>query len=151
DRLEWGYAPLGNPKSFRAAVLIAFKGSPLELPLSDDFRLMSFTTWGGHIRPKVNTALWPLESRHDRSLVHVFAYDVHRRTKAIVPLTADDHPQKDQIEAMLKRCEELNGTDFDDDRPHSILFEDNLWETSLSRSLATGTVPEDVDLSLNAI
>jgi hypothetical protein len=152
ERLEWGYAPIDNPKSFRRGqVLIVFNGKSLVLPLSLEYHLMSFTTFRGINQGGVHW-LWPIEARHDRSFVHIFAYDLDRASTAILPLNSPDHPQKSEVDAMLARCDRLNTAKPDDeDKAHRFLFKDDLWDTSHSKAPPIATVPEDVNLSLNAI
>jgi hypothetical protein len=159
--LEWGYAPPDDPTSFKKAVAVLLKedpndpqkASPVELPLTEQFRLVTFTVRGGYIPPKFNTDLWPIRSRLDRSYVHVFVYDVDRTTREIVSLKDPLHPQREEILDMLTWCDVLNDTNYDEDtRPYSeYLFQDNLWETSRVDTPPTGTVPEHVQLSVETI
>ena len=151
DQLEWGYALVDDPTSFREAVQIVFEGTPIDLPLSEQFRLMSFTTQGGENGGGLHW-LWPLDAQHDPSLLHVFAYDLHRSTRSLVSLTSPDHPEREQVEGLINSCRRLETAAPDDDEnAWDLLFKDNLWDTSFVTAAPAGTVPESVDLSLKPV
>jgi len=152
ESLDWGYAPTKDAKNLRREVLVVFNGKAIVLPLSTEYHLVSFTTRGGYIDADDNAKLWPLESHHDESLLHAFAYDLDRASGAVLPLTSPQHPDKDQVDAMLNRLDQMNKAAEDDTREASgFLFRDDLWDPTPSNTAPTGTVPEDVDLSLKAV
>jgi hypothetical protein len=151
EHLEWGYAPVEDPTSFRDAVQIVFDNTEIDLPLSEEFRLMTFSTQGGQTGAGLHW-LWPLDAQHDPSLLHVFAYDLHRSTKGLLSLKSADHPEREQINELLNRCRSLESTDPDnDENAWDFLFKDNLWDTSFMAEAPAGTVPESVDLSLKPV
>ena len=152
EDLDWGYAPTNDAKNLRREVLVVFNGKAMVLPLSAEYHLVSFTTRGGYIAADANAKLWPLESHHDESILHVFTYDIDRSSGAILPLTSPQHPDKKQVDAMLDRLDQMNKAREDDTREVTrFLFRDDLWDPPPSNTPPTGTVPEDVSLSLKAV
>jgi hypothetical protein len=152
ESLDWGYAPTKDAKNLRKEVLVVFNRKEIVLPLSTEYHLVSFTTRGGYIAADNNAKLWPLESYHDESLLHVFAYDLDRASGAVLPLASPQHPDKQQVDAMLDRLEQMNRAAEDDTRnAGDLLFRDDLWDPTPSTTAPTGRVPEDVNLSLKAV
>lgn len=151
DQLEWGYAEVNDPTTFHEAVQIVFDGTSIDLPLSEEFRLMTFTTQGGKNGGGLHW-LWPLDANHDPSLLHVFAYDLQRSTKSLVSLMSPDHPEREQLNELINTCRRLETVAPDDDEnAWDFLFKDNLWDTSFVAAAPAGTVPESVDLSMKPV
>ena len=151
DQLEWGYASVDDPTTFREAVQIVFDGTSIELPLSEEFRLMTFSTQGGENGGGLHW-LWPIDAQHDPSLLHVFVYDLQRSAKNIVSLKSPDHPEREQIDEVIVRCRRLETAAPDDDEnAWEFLFKDNLWDTSFVAAAPVATVPESVELSSKPI
>jgi hypothetical protein len=151
DQLEWGYAPVDDPTSFRDAVQIVFQGTTIDLPLSEEFRLMTFATHNGENGAGLHW-LWPIDANHDPSLLHVFAYDLQRSTKSLVALKSPDHPEMEQVTELINSCRRLEMASHDnDDNAWDLLFKDNLWDTSFVAAAPAGTVPESVELSMKPV
>lgn len=130
DRLDFGCAPASDPMGFTYAVRVQRGGREFELPLEQRFRLMTFTTGGGRIVAG-KSPLFPLESMHDPSFVHVFAYDIAPITGELMALRDDGHPEADAIDTMLLNCLALNDLTADDPRNAlEVLFADDLWHPS---------------------
>ena len=152
EELEWGHAPQDDPAAFRPSVCVALDAQTvIDLPFIEAARLMTFTTKDGQ-NPEDSHPLWPLEARHDPSILHVFAYDITLGAGKVVPLKDPDHPDAPKIRKLVQRLEEINKADPADDRKaEDFLFEDDLWSDDHAAGTPSGAVPENVELTFRPI
>lgn len=149
EEVEWGFADQHNPSDFRPAVQIKLDASQtVELPLAEEARLLTLTTSGGR-NPKNLHWLWPLTAVHDPSLLHVFAYEISLAPARVMSLKDPEHPDAAKVKALQGRLQEINDASPTDSRSaEDFLFDDDLWDETPKATAPTGTVPEDVRLSL---
>jgi hypothetical protein len=149
--IEWGTADIKNPGGFRPVVSVVLRGTPIDLPLLEAFRLLSFLTTEGE-NPGFGHHLWPLSSNYDPSLLHVFVYDVGPGPAGLQSLKAPNHPQSEEVSSLLLRLHRLASPDPDDEENAAdFLFKDNLWDASLGAGPVAAKVPERVEISLKPV
>lgn len=151
EQLEWGHAAPDDPTTFLPTVGVVLDGVPIQLPLTEEFRLMTFMALSGENAGFAHK-FWPLDAKYDPSLLHVFVYDLQRASGDLVSLTSLAHPDREAIDEMIVGLKRLTGgRTVDDENAEDFLFRDNLWDASLGSGSPQGTVPEVVELSLRPI
>lgn len=130
DRVDFGCTPRDDPKGFARSVRVRRHGREFELPLTEQFRLMTFGTVGA-VQDSHTAAFFPLEARHDPAFVLVYAYDILPITGELMSLRDDRHPEKAAIDGLLTTCLMLNQVTADDERDaRAYLYSDDLWHPS---------------------
>lgn len=128
DKLEFGYSPPEAPTELRPAIRIKRRGTSVELPLEERFRLATFWTTGGAL-VEDESVRYPLKALHDQGLVYVFAYDVPVLGDNVMSLRDADHPDATEVEKFLSACRSLSSISSEDDRSATdVLFADDLWQ-----------------------
>lgn len=134
DKVAFGSSPDDDASQFAPSVRVALAQGmgppdPIELPLSEPFRVATFKTTNGTITGRM--PLWPLPSNQDVGLLHVFVFDYNVFTGAVEPLTAraPDDPDRADLAKFREAAKRLHvGADGGDDSVLEALCADNLFQ-----------------------
>ncbi|MBL9024538.1 MAG: hypothetical protein JNL21_20250 [Myxococcales bacterium] len=130
SQVAWG---LEGPQGLEPAVRVNFLGSEITLPLTPAARLMTFRVKAGRNIETLHPQ-WPLAARHDDSVMHVFAYDVHPATLSKIALSDPNHPDARKVSDMLALCRTAFGprrNESPDGTMASHIFIDDLWPDAI--------------------
>lgn len=148
DKLAFGSSPAGDPSQFSPCIRVTMPeglGSqqPVELPLSEDFRVASFKTHNGVIIG--GSQLWPLPSFQDASFLHVFVFDYNAFLGTVEPVTSRQPGDPDLVEFAKFRAaaRRLRVGEDGGDEPVEVLYQDDLFQPVRPMS-ETGAVAEVV-------